>query len=246
MRAGEILTLERINQTFSAWLPESYHQRTHSETGEPPRGRYEKGRRFDRHVNNEAVLPYFHRREHRTVHDTFSDVQLVGLFFSVHPKLRGDRVEVRFDPFSEIKTVRIYSLIGEYLGIGKRHQREKTSEPPIAEPGKPKHNYLDLLVQKHQQSLDQTTRGIDYQAVLACRQRSWPFIEFVKRLAAVIGRQGGASAFRVDELETLQKVYQRLEFLDEPMLRKACERAEERTIPEIVFLLQQLHHERRK
>jgi len=246
VRAGQILTLDKLNQAFSAWLAESYHQRTHSETGQSPRERYEKGSRFDRHVNIEAVLHYFDRRERRKVHATFSDIQLDGLFFSVDPKLRGDHVEVRYDRFGELETVRIYSLTGEYLGIGKRHQREKTSEPPTAEPGKPKHNYLDLLIQKHKQSLDQTARGIDYQAVLNCRQRDWPFIEFVKRLATLVGRQGGVSAFRTDELETLQKAYQRLKFLDEPMLREACERAEQRTIPEIVFFLQQLHHERRK
>ena len=246
VRAGEILTLDRLNQTFSAWLAESYHRRTHSETDQSPRDRYEKGRRFDRHVNIQSVLQYFHRRESRKVHATFSDVQIDGLFFLVDIKLRRDRVEVRYDPFSELETVFIYSQTGEYLGIGKRHEREKTIEPPIDETGKPKHNYLDLLVQKHKQSLDETTRGIDYQAVLDCRQRSWPFVEFVKRLAALVGRSGGVSAFCTDELQSLQKVYQRLEFLDETMLLKACEQADQRTIPEIVFLLQQLHQERKK
>ena len=76
------------------------------------------------------------------------------------PKLRGDRVEVRYDPFHEIETVLIYSPAGEYLGIGKRHHREKTIEPPIAQPGKPKHNYLDLLIEKHKQSLDNTSPAV--------------------------------------------------------------------------------------
>ncbi len=246
VRAGEILTLDRLNQAFSAWLSESYHQRIHSETGQSPRDRYEQGRRYDRHVNTQEVFEYFYHRENRTVHRTFSDVQVASHFFSVDPKLRGDRVEVRYDPFHEIETVLIYSPTGEYLGIGKRHQREKTIEPPIAQPGKPKHNYLDLLIEKHKQSLDKTSRGIDYQAVLACGQRSWPFVEFAKKLAALLGRSGGLSAFSTDELEELQKVYQRLQLLDEAMLLEAFQQANDRTIPEIVFLLQQLHHERKK
>ena len=58
-------------------------------------------------------------------------------------------------------------------------------------------------------------------------------------------RSGGLSAFRTDELESLQKVYQRLTFLDPALLEKACVQAQQRSIVEIVFLLQRLHDERR-
>src|SRR3989304_5904026 len=51
-------------------------------------------------------------------------------------------------------------------------------------------------------------------------------------------RKGGLAAFTTEELEGLQKVYQRLTTLDAPMLREACTRAEHRTIPDIVFVLQ--------
>ncbi len=57
---------------------------------------------------------------------------------------------------------------------------------------------------------------------------------------------GGLTAFTAEELESLQKVYQRLTSLDAPMLREACERATGRTIPDIVFLLQQLAHEKQR
>ncbi len=87
--------------------------------------------------------------------------------------------------------------------------------------------------------------GIDYRAVLAQAQRRWPFLEFAKQLAAHLGRKGGLSAFCTEELETLQKVYLRLTFLNPAMLEQACARAQQRTIPEIVFQLQQLHDERR-
>lgn len=58
------------------------------------------------------------------------------------------------------------------------------------------------------------------------------------------GQAGGISAFCSDELEMLQKVYARLTRLDPDMLKQAWTRARQRTIPEIVFLLQQLHDER--
>jgi len=56
-------------------------------------------------------------------------------------------------------------------------------------------------------------------------QRRWPFAEFVKQLASYLGQPGGLSAFRTDELETLQKVYTRLTRLDADLLERACSRA---------------------
>jgi hypothetical protein len=102
------------------------------------------------------------------------------------------------------------------------------------------------LIQRHEQALRDRHAGIDYQAVLAAAGRRWPFVEFVKQLAAHLGRKGGLTAFTTEELESLQKVYQRLTSLDAPILREACARAEHRTIPDIVFLLQQLAHEKER
>ena len=85
------------------------------------------------------MLKYFLRRCRRKVHPDFSDVQLEGLFFQVDPRLRGDWVEVRYDPFSPLETVLLYSPNGEYLGVGKRHQRESApNQPAKSQPPKPK------------------------------------------------------------------------------------------------------------
>jgi hypothetical protein len=73
----------------------------------------------------------------------------------------------------------------------------------------------------------------------------WPFLEFAKQLATHLGRSGGISAFRSDELETLQKVYTRLPRLDSNLLEETCRSTSQRTIPEILFLLQKLHDQRR-
>jgi putative transposase len=246
VKAGEILTLEQLNRALAAWLDVSYHQRPNTETDQPPRQRYEQGRRFVRQVNVQEVVKYFLKRERRRVNPDFSDVQVDNRFYRVDQRLRRDWVEVRYDPFSEPETVLIYSTEAEYLGVGQRHERQRdaSSQPPPPQAAKPKHNYLDLLVQKHDQAMRQRSRGIDYHAVLEQATRRWPFSEFAKQLASHLGRKGGLAAFRTDELETLQKVYLRLTGLDASMLREACQRAQHRTIPEIVFLLQQLAQER--
>jgi putative transposase len=247
VRAGEILTLDRLNQALAAWLDQGYHRQVNREIGQTPLERYEQGNRFTRHVNLQEVLKYFLRRVKRTVHEEFSDVQLDNRFFLVDAKFRGDRVEVRYDPFSPLETVLIYSLEDEYLGVGTRHQREAVHPPPSqASLPRPKHNYLDLLIDKHQQALRDRHAGIDYRAVLAAADRRWPFAEFAKQLAAHLGRKGGLTAFTTEELESLHKVHQRLTSLDAPMLRQACEQPTGRTIPDIVFVLQQLSHEKER
>jgi putative transposase len=246
VRAGEILTLDKLNQAYQAWLQVSYHERPNSETGEPPRLRYEAGRSFTRHVDIQQIIKYFLKRVQRTVNEDFSDVQLPQGFFRVDRQFRGDKVEVRYDPFGDLQSVLIYSRDGEYLTTGQRHQREEGDlqfPTPPPQP-KPQANYLELLIQKHQEVMRRQSSGIDYQAVLAQAQRRWPFSEMAKHLATQLGRKGGLSTFRADELEILQKVYHRLTFLNQAMLEHACARAQQRTIPEIVFHLQQLHDER--
>ncbi len=249
VRAGDMLTLEKLNQAFSAWLEVSYHERIHSETKQSPRLRYEQGKAFTRHVDLQRIVKFFLKSEQRTVNRTFSDVQILGLYFRVHKDYRGDKVIVRYDPFDgDLNSVLVYSPDGEYLDTGERHEREGRKEDKHCTPRPPakvKHNYLDLLIRKQQQNIERRSRGIDYREVLAAADRRWPFVEFAKQLAAHLGRSGGVSAFRADELESLQKVYQRLTFLDPALLEKACAQAQQRSIVEIVFLLQRLHDERR-
>jgi hypothetical protein len=211
--------------------------------------RYEAAKRFTRHVDLQRVLKYFLKRENRRVDPDFSDVQLLSYYFRVDKKFRTDKVEVRYDPFGDLENVLIYSLDGEYLGTGTRHEREgqDSENGPSAPPSpaaKVKHNYLDLLIQKQKQAIDRQASGIDFRAALAASERRWPFAEFARQLASYLGRSGGLSGFRADELEALQRVYQRLTLLDPALLETACAQAEHRSITEIVFLLQRLHDKR--
>ena len=144
------------------------------------------------------------------------------LYFRVDPQFRDDWVEVRYDPFTELETVLLYSEDGEYLGVGQRHQREgPVEQPAVRPPGPAQYSYLDLLIQKHEQILAQRSSGIDYPAALARGARRWPLLEFAKQVAAHLGRTGGLSAFRSDELETLQKIHAQLPQLDADLLEQA-------------------------
>jgi transposase InsO family protein len=233
VRAGDILTLDELNRGFSAWLEMSYHRRPHSEIGQPPRERYEQGLTAIRHVDMEAAAKCFLRSEPRTVHRDFSDVRIEGRFYRVDRKLRGDRVEVRYDPFSELESVLIYSLDDRYLGKGILHQREQGEPAPaVSTASKPQYNYLELLVREHERELQAQARGIDYREAL--RPRLWPFTSFVQTLGRLLGRKGGMSGFTTQELESLHKLYAKLPQLSQPLVTRACELAAEKTLPYVL------------
>lgn len=238
VRKGDILALDRLNQAFTAWLDVSYHQRPNEETGQSPRQRYEQGLTAIRHVDIDAAAASFMRRENRRVHPDFSDVQLHGRFYRVDPRLRGDKVEVRYDPFSQPETVLIYALNDAYLGKGVRHDRSRGGPAHSAPAGKPQYNYLDLLIGRHQDRLDRCARGIDYRQAMG--QRPWPFADFARTLAQWLGRKGGLTSLNAGELEALQKFHTRHPALTRTMLRQACEKAPDRTIPCILYELQTL------
>lgn len=232
VRAGDILTLENLNRAFFAWLAVSYHKTIHSETGETPEDRYQKGIQCVRRVDMNRVIESFMQSIHRTVNRVFSDVRIENRFYRVDPKLRGDRVDVRFDPFSQWDTVQIYSLTGEYLGTGALHHRDTNIPVPVVKPGKPKYSYTELLIRKHKQMLEEQTGGIDYSS--AIKPQPFPFHEFAKIIADYLGRKNGLADLSTDELEALKKLYQKRSGLNRQLVKKAFEKVPQRTIPYII------------
>ena len=237
-RQRDILDLGQLNRAFSAWLEVDYHQTVHSETAQTPKDRYAAGLTVIRQVDLNEAHASFMRSEQRRVHRDFSDVQLDKRYYRVDPKLRGDKVEVRYDPFGILGVVQIYSLEGHYLGQGALHHRQSGATPSVdSAPGKPKHNYLDLLLNEHEKQLAAKTCGIDYRK--AVRQRPWPFPEFVKTFARLMGKKGGLSAFNAGELEALKKLYNQHAALDKRRLETAFARAQCKSIPYVAHELRQ-------
>lgn len=246
VRAGAVLTLDQLNQVLAAWLQTAYHRQVHSQTGQTPHDRYGQDTRLVRQVDLAAVLSFFHQRESRKVDEDFSDVRIDGLFFAVDPRLRGDRVIVQFDPFSKLGEVQLYSPTGTYLGIGRRYQREAGSHQQpqgrksSAEPVTP--HYLDALRADHEALQQQQRSGIDYHSA---RQRNvWSLAGFAGTLARLLGRKGGVSTFNAQEMEILATFHSRHDRVTESLLKQAFLQAESPTIPQILFHLQSLLHER--
>jgi transposase InsO family protein len=247
VRSGDILPLEELNRTFSAYLSVAYHPRIHSETNQPPKERYDQGVTVIRHVDMEEVIQFFMKGELRSVDTDFSDIRLYNRFYRVDKRLRGDRVQVRYDPFSDREKVLIYSLHEEYLGEGILYEREYGDQsecsPMSSKKPNPKHNYLELLKQEHDKQLNAQARGIDYRQVLS--QRAWPYLAFTHKIAKLMGRKGELGTFSGSEYEMLKKAYNRFPELDEAMLIEAWQRASYKTIPYVVYELTMIQNQRK-
>jgi len=239
VRAGDLLGMAELNRALSAWLSVSYHQSINSETHGTPNELYQKGLTAIRHVDMNRVIESFLQKECRTVNTTFSDIQLNKRFYRVDLKLRGDRVQVHFDPFSAPDTVKIYSMDDQYLGTGILHDRTSAMPSgPEPEREKPRHNLIDLLVRKHKQSISEQAGGIDYRKVVD--QRPWPFFEFAKTVAQLMGRKTGLADLSAGELEALEKCYSQSLSINRRMVKSAFENARYPSVPYIITELKQL------
>lgn len=242
VRAGDILPLDELNKGFSAWLNVAYHETKHSEIKEKPRKRHQERQYAVRTVDMDYVIKFFMTTETRTVHRDFSDVAINNQVYSVDPKLRGDRILVRYDPFSRMDKVFIYSQNEVFLATGNLYNREKREQATQGTiTSKPKHNYIDLIVKKHEEQLTAQAKGIDYTKLL--NHKRWPFGAFVQTIGSLMGRKGGASAFTTQELETLKKIYNKHTKLTEPRLIRAFEKAEVKNIAHFAYQLQNLEKE---
>ena len=151
---------------------------------------------------------------------------------------------VSYDPFSRLEEMRLHSLEEQFLQVAPRYERERGSHPyadAASDAGAGDtpldHEYLKLLQERHQEQLKkEAQRGIDYHAA----QRGGSLAKFLDKFAKLLGRKGGASGLSTHELELLGQVHRNHPRITAPLLEQAFQRAEHKTIPVIVFHLQNL------
>jgi transposase InsO family protein len=246
IRASHTVTLDELNRYFQAWLHAGYHQTEHSATSQTPHQRFHEQTRFRRHVNMSEALEFFRIRQKRKVDDEYCDVRIDKCFFAVDLKYRGDWVLVTYDPFSRIQEVRLYSLEGQFLQVAPRYERERGTHPfadaanQKATEGTPlDHEYLKMLEERHrQQQQHESQKGLDYYRAHHAHVLS--LAQFTAKFARLLGRKGGTSGLSTRELELLGKVHRHHPRITTLLLERAFERAEPKTIPVIVFHLQNL------
>jgi hypothetical protein len=120
----------------------------------------------------------------------------------------------------------------------EKEDRVKGEETAAA---KPKHNFIDLIIARHEKQMQKQAKGLDYTKLV--NHQRWPFTSFVQKLAHLMGKKEGLSAFNTREVETLKKIYDHNPQLNEPKLIKAFEQAEVKNIAHLAFQLQNMKKE---
>ncbi len=239
VRAGDILSLDDLNRAFGAFLDIVYHDRVHSELGMSPNTCYQDKCGIIRQVDLSCIHDFFLRREIRTVNRIYSDVSLDRRLYRVDKKLRGDRVEVRFDPFGDAQRVYIHSLDGERLGEGLLHQREEGEDACATRHGsRPKNNFVQDLCKEQERRLKEQAEGIDFRKVPSPER--WAFSRFAICLARELNLKGELSAFDAGQLETLRKFWATHAELSAEVVRRGVRQAEPKNIRQSLFEIRSL------
>ncbi len=236
-----LLTLDALNGYLQSWLRVSYHQQTNSETKVAPQKRFEEGTKFTRLVNLHEIADIFAIREERTINPDFLDVQINNAFYAVDPALEKRPVIVRYDPFSDLREVEIFSPDGRYLGVGRRHERELQKDTPLVPKSEPQAglDYLNALKTLDAEATQQeVAAGIDYRT--AQKRAVWSVSSFAAKLAKLLGRKGAVSSFNAAELKVLNATLHRFPELNQVLLEKAFARCANETIPIITDVLSHL------
>lgn len=122
-----VATLEELNRRFWTWLETEYHQREHGALGgETPAQRFARLGTALRLLAADAPLDrlFFMRVERRVRKDaTFS---LGAEVWEVAAHLRGQKVEVRFEPLS-CQRVEVW-LGGRCLGLATRCDKHRNAK----------------------------------------------------------------------------------------------------------------------
>jgi putative transposase len=195
------LTLEKLNEFFSAWVSQVYHKTKHSETKQAPEKRYSDGLLCPvKQSRAEDIRHYFFHQEKRTVHKDFCDVSIDKVLFKVDPKLRGDKVLVRYHLGGLGDVVELYSLNGRRaLGVGQRHDRSRASLPVPKPTIEEKTDFGAMLLRLQQKDDDQKSLMTPH------RYRSWDLATFASKMCEISGVD--ISELTESDLEILGRVH---------------------------------------
>ena len=139
-----VADLDQLNDLLDHWVREVYHQRPHSETGQPPAERYAAAGPAtvpDAMVLREAFCWSAVRLVRKT-----ATVSLEGNEYSVDPFLAGRKVELVFDPFDMTKLAvwwagrKVGTAVPQVIG---RHAHPKA--PPDEDPEPVRYTGIDYL-----------------------------------------------------------------------------------------------------
>ena len=163
---SSVTTLLQLNESLLAWLEVVYHRKLHSETGQAPLDRYRQddapaSRPADPTELRQAFLHQEERKVTKTA--TFS---FQGNRYAVAAYLRGQTVQLRYDPF-DLTRLEVW-FQGTFLQLAEPDRVVTTIHPdvdPDPQPVPPPNtglDYLALLRTERERLLQQQLHGIRF------------------------------------------------------------------------------------
>ncbi|NQU02951.1 MAG: DDE-type integrase/transposase/recombinase [Syntrophaceae bacterium] len=162
VKASNIITLDRLNEAFFAWIDEEYNHRKHSELGISPKKRWLRDSSRIEYLDEEKIRIAFLWRELRTP-DKTAVIRLFNRAYKLSPTLAKRRVEIRYDP-EHLHQIEIY-LDGSFRQRAKTLQITPHRAPkeilPVPQDlcAEEKIDYLAWLTQKHKGKIRLTSPG---------------------------------------------------------------------------------------
>jgi transposase InsO family protein len=167
LETSEVTTLHQLNQSLLAWLEVVYHRKHHSETGQSPLERFRQNPNpAARSVDPETLHQAFLHRDRRKVAKT-ATVSFQGNRYLVPAFLRGQTIELRYDPFDlshlEIWFQEQFLEMAQPEKIVASHHPEVTPDPVPAAPSPDTSlDYLALLRNERQRLIEAQLGGINF------------------------------------------------------------------------------------
>jgi len=137
IEAGQIATLEELNQALAAWLDGYYHLRVHGGTKEKPKARLESSSRKPRRVPMAELTDIFLWQEERKA-DKAGCIKAQGNLYEVDLELAGKKVLLRYDPF-DLSTIQVWHGEKRFqdavpVDLTRRHHPRVKPEKPKTVP----------------------------------------------------------------------------------------------------------------
>jgi hypothetical protein len=162
-----VTSLAHLNQSLLAWLEVVYHRKLHSETGQAPLERYRQDPApATRPVDPTTLRQAFLHRDQRQVTKT-ATISFQGNRYRVPDFLRGQSIELRYDPFdlSHLELWRHETFLQlaqpEHL-VNPSHPDLKPDPLPAPPPVETGLDYLALLRTEHQRFIQAQLEGIHF------------------------------------------------------------------------------------
>ena len=159
-------TLSLLNESLLAWLEVVYHRKVHSETGQAPLERFRQDEApATRPADPTQLRHAFLHRDQRKVTKT-ATFSFQGNRYRVADYLRGQKVELRYDPFA-LSRIEVW-FQNTFLQLAEPDRVVTTVHPdvePDPVPVPPPHtglDYLALLRAERQRLLQQQLQGIHF------------------------------------------------------------------------------------